>query len=166
MSDTTPLESPMPQHAPQAITASAALGALIQVRNTEAQLRWIGFQAAVALNVAGGAGLLLFLRTNELDDSLLFGFAACVIGVFFNFIHYKILGRDGKFLDLWNKKLIELEQVNGVEGNVQIFSSVRYSGLRNRSPTIQEVLRFCVGFCILCWVIGGTWILVLIIHGE
>jgi len=158
-------EKQAPAYPPQAITASATYGALAQLRNTEAQLRWIGFQAAVALNVAGGAGLLLYLRADTKELSLILGFIVCAVGLFFNFIHYKILGRDGKFMELWNQKLVELEQANGVEGGVQIFSSVRYLSLRNRWPTIQEVLRFCVLVCMVLWIAGGTWIVMLLVLG-
>lgn len=144
---------------PEPITASAAFGALAQVRNMEAQLRWIGFQGVITLNIAGGAGLLIFLRTNGFFEDLAFGVIAVALAMFFNFIHYKILGRDGKFMELWNKKLIELEQTNGIEGGVQIFASVRHFGLRGRLPTVQEVLRMCVILCACLWAAGGLWII-------
>lgn len=168
--DTDPVRSElrgaMPERPEQAITASAAFTGLVQLRNTEAQLRWNGFQAAVALNVAGGAGLLLFLRANSTNVGLFLGLIACAVAVFFNFIHHKILGRDGKFMELWSKKLVELEQANGIDGGVQVFSSVRYLSLRDRSPTIQEVLRFCVVICMILWVAGSAWLAWLWIRGD
>ncbi len=143
------------EHEPREISAGLAFSGLANVRNMEAQLRWQGFQTATQLNLLGLVGTILWMLQDRTKPDLILVFLGCLVFVFWNVFHYKILGRDGKFMGLWNEKLIELENVNGVDGGVKIFSSSRYDVLRNREPTLQFMLRSGIVFFTVSWVIVG-----------
>jgi|CXWL01.1.fsa_nt_gi hypothetical protein len=146
-----------PTNASKPIASGLAFSGLAQVRNMEAQLRWIGFQAALGFNFVGWGGVAVWLFNFPSLAELCIITGACVGAVYANFLHFKILGRDGKFLGLWNEKLIELEEVNGIDGGVSIFSSKRYRELKSRTPTVQHILRRSVVLCGLVWVAFTLW---------
>lgn len=139
---------------PKPIAAGLAFSGLLQTRNTEATLRWQGFQFALGLNITGlGAiGLWLF-NNNPTTLELQVLLVVCIGALSFNRTYFSVLARDGKFMGLWNAKAIELEQVNGIEGGVKIFSSPEYLDLRSREPTIQQVLRRTIIFVSVLWAI-------------
>ncbi len=108
---------------PKAIAAGLAFSGLANVRTAEVTLRWSGFQTAIQLNLVGLVGTMLWMLDNRTGPELSLVLFGCVAFVFWNIFHYKLLGRDGKFLGLWNEKLIELERTNSIEGGVEIFTS-------------------------------------------
>jgi|GEM_PF-1476067 len=142
---------------PKAIAAGLAFSGLANIRNMEAQLRWVGFQAALGLNFLGWGGIAVWLFNSPTQGELSLMVAAGLGAIYANFLHFKIIGRDGKFMGLWNEKLTELETINEIEGGVEIFSSARYEQLRDRMPTIQYILRRSVAICGLVWLVFTVW---------
>jgi hypothetical protein len=142
---------------PKAIAAGLAFSGLAQIRNMEAQLRWVGFQFALGLNFVGWGGIAVWLFQEPGKLELLFILAVCLGAVYANRDHYKILGRDGKFMGIWNEKMVELEEANGIDGGVKIFSSPRYSELKGRTPTIQRTLRKNVVLSTIVWALFALW---------
>ena len=138
-------------HPPVPIASGLAFSGLMNTRSTEAMLRWDGFRTALQINLASFVGITLWLRENRTNGELILAFIACLIGVSWNYFHYKLLARDGKFFKLWNQSVVDLETVNGIQGGLKIFSSERYEELRNREPTIQYMLRSGSIIFILTW---------------
>ncbi len=158
MTDTTERgevsREPLP---PSAIASGLAFSGLMNARSTEVTLRWDGFRTALQLNVAGLVGVTIWLLGERTTTEIGLALCASLLGVLWNFFHYKLLGRDGKFLGLWNESVVDIERINGIQGDVKIFSSDRYNELRRREPTVQYMLRtgsvtFIVGWC---W--AGLW---------
>lgn len=145
------VEAQLPPNPPTPIASGLAFGGLMTTRNTEALLRWDGFRTALQLNLASFVGMTLWLKDNRTNEELLLAFMACLVGVSWNYFHYKLLARDGKFFKLWNQSAVDLERVNGIQGGVKVFSSERYEELRNREPTIQYMLRSGSMFFMLVW---------------
>lgn len=148
---TVPPIQELTEPAPKPIASGLAFSGLANIRNTEAQLRWVGFQAAIGLNFLGWGGVAAWALADPSKPELAVLMSACLGAIYSNLLHFKIIGRDGKFMGLWNDKLIELERVNGIEGNVKIVSSNRYIELKERKPTIQWILRRSVILCTLVW---------------
>jgi hypothetical protein len=155
----------LPATHPTQIASGLAFSGLMNVRSTEVALRWDGFRTALQLNMIGLVGIALWLQGERTLYELLLTLVACMNGISWNFFHYKLLGRDGKFLGLWSEKAISLERTNGIQGGVQIFSSQRYDELRNREPTVQYMLRAGSVFFIVSWVmVAFATILILLSH--
>lgn len=133
------------------IAAGLAFSGLIQARNMEAQLRWQGFQFAIGLNIAGLTAVGVWLLNSPTTPELLAMFTVCLGALIGNRVYFSVLARDGKFMGIWNTKAIELEQTNGIEGEVEIFSSPEYLNLKSREPTIQQVLRRTIIFASVVW---------------
>ena len=142
MSENTETDAGEDTPDPKPIAAGLAFSGLVQTRNTEATLRWQGFQFALGVNIAGlsAVGVWLF-NGNPTTLELLVMLLGCLGGLSGNRVYFSVLARDGKFMGLWNAKAIELEQTNIIEGGVKIFSSSEYRTLQSRTPTIQQVLR-------------------------
>ena len=159
MSESAEVESTQDKPVSKSIAAGLAFSGLLQTRNTEATLRWQGFQFALGLNIAGLGDIGLWLFNNNptiLELQVLL--AVCIGALCGNRVYFSVLARDGKFMGLWNAKAVELEQENGIEGRVKIFSSSEYLDLKSRPPTIQQVLRRTIIFVSVLWVIysAGT----------
>lgn len=151
---------PEPPSTTSPIAAGLAFAGLVQTRNTEATLRWLGFQFALGLNIAGLASFGLWLLQEPVNPVLAFLLFGCSAALFGNRVYFTVLARDGKFLGLWNNKGIELEEANGIEGGVKIFSSPEYIDLKSRRPTIQDVLRRTIVTVSMTWVAYGVFILI------
>lgn len=135
------------------IAAGLAFAGLMQTRNTEATLRWLGFQFALGLNIAGWSAIGVWLLNNPTPLVLQIMLTVCLGALCGNRVYFSVLARDGKLMGLWNAKAIELEQINGIEGGVKIFSSPEYRNLKSRAPTIQQVLRRVIISASMLW--GG-----------
>ena len=144
-------------HPPVPIASGLAFSGLMNVRSAEVMLRWDGFRTALQLNVAGLAGVTVWLLGERTATEIGLALCASLVGMLWNFFHYKLLGRDGKFLGLWNESAVDLEQLNGIQGGVKIFSSERYDELRKREPTVQYMLRAGSIAFILWWCWIGLW---------
>ena len=145
---------------PKPIAAGLAFSGLVQTRNTEATLRWMGFQFALGLNIAGLSGVGIWLLQQPTIPVLQFLLFACSAALAGNRVYFTVLARDGKFMGLWNEEIIELEQTNDIEGGVKIFSSPTYLDLRARKPTIQDVLRRSILAVSMVWVGYGLFIVI------
>jgi len=153
-----PEETKIPDSKP--IASGLAFSALAQTRNTEATLRWLGFQFALGLNIAGLSGVIVWLLQQPSQLVLLFLLVTCLWAVGGNRVYFTVLARDGKFMGLWNEKMIELEQANSIDGGVKIFSSPEYLELKARRPTIQDVLRRTILTISMVWVGHALFIVV------
>jgi hypothetical protein len=154
-----------PRLPPKAIASGLAFAGLAQVRNMEAQLRWQGFQFALGANIAGWGALGIWLLNTPTRLELLAMVAACLGALFANRVHFSVLARDGKFMGVWNDKAIELENRNGIEGGVKIFSSPEYLELKSRKPTIQQVLRRSIIVSSMIWGVYLVGIILQIFYG-
>ncbi len=144
---------------PKPIAAGLAFNGLVQTRNTEATLRWLGFQFALGANIAGLSAIGIWLLQEPTKQEFIVMFVACLSALTGNRTYFSVLARDGKFMGLWNDKMIQLERANGIEGGVKIFSSQQYLELKSRKPTIQQVLRRSVLIISMIWVVFAAGIL-------
>ena len=151
MSESTDTKVGKEIHDSKPIAAGLAFSGLVQTRNTEATLRWQGFQFALGLNIAGWSAVGVWLLNSPTTPELLAMFTVCLGALIGNRVYFSVLARDGKFMGIWNTKAIELEQTNGIEGEVEIFSSPEYLNLKSREPTIQQVLRRTIIFASVVW---------------
>lgn len=145
------------------IASGLAFSGLVQTRNTEATLRWLGFQFGLGLNLAGWSAVLVWALQNPTILELAIALLACAGGVTYNRLHFTVVARDGKFMELWNKKALELEEANGVEGDVEIFSSPEHLELNSRQPSIQEVVRRCIIFQGMVWAILAVAVMLVMV---
>lgn len=152
------------------MSSGPVLIALASLRNTEAQLRWQGAQWAITLNVSA----LIALAYRVIGDPKILEFVVLVIGcavvAVLNAVWYNVLRRDGKFLDFWNKKIFEHENLNGVDGGMKVFGSVEYKTLsRSRNRLQRRLERLTVVFIYL-WTVASivllTWTLTVIMKGD
>lgn len=137
---------------PKAIAAGLAYSGLCAVRNTEAHLRWLGAQLGFFLNLPAWAGITfrLIAEPKQLELVVLF------IGSWFfavaNAFLYEIIKRDSSLMNLWNDKIAEIERVNRIEGDVQIFTSGEYVRLRNSRQRLQVRLQRIMFAGIAAWI--------------
>jgi|CXWL01.1.fsa_nt_gi hypothetical protein len=164
MSESTETETGKEIPDSKPIAAGLAFSGLVQIRNTEATLRWQGFQFAVGLNIAGWGAVGVWLLNNPTLPVLQVMFVVCFGALAGNRVYFSVLARDGKFMGLWNAKSIELEQANAIEGGVKIFSSPEYLDLKSRAPTIQQVLRRTIIFASVVWGLGVIGIALVLIR--
>lgn len=75
----------------------------------------------------------------------------CIIFAGMNLNLLRTLVRDGQFMTLWNDAIAELERVNRIEGDLQVFSSPRYLYLRNARDRLQTRLIFAAGCAMVAW---------------
>jgi len=68
-----------------------------------------------------------------------------------NVFLFFIIKRDGKHLELWNDAIEELEQINGIEGGIQAFSSQEYQRLRNSRGRLQSMLGSAIFVIATLW---------------
>lgn len=158
MTNTTEQEQVSPNA--KLIASGLAFAGLAQTRNTEATLRWQGFQFALGLNIAGLSGVGIWLLQEPTNLTLAFLLLGCLSALAANRAYFSVLARDGKFIEVWNDKMIELERANGIEGGVKIFSSPQYLELKTRRPTIQDVLRRTILTVSMAWTVHGIFIIV------
>lgn len=156
-------------HKPVPMASGPVLIALASLRNTEAQLRWQGAQWAITLNVSA----LIALAYRVIGDPKVLEFFILVIGcavvAVLNAVWYNVLRRDGKFLDFWNKKILEHEKANSIDGGMKVFDSTEYAKLsRSRNRLQRRLERLTVVFIYL-WTIASvvllTWTLAVIVRG-
>jgi len=136
---------------PSTIASGSAYIALCAVRNTEAHLRWLGAQMGFLLNLPAFAALFLKIITPPPSNE----FVLLSLGALFvagaNVFLFFIIKRDGKHLELWNDAIEELEQINGIEGGIQAFSSQEYQRLRNSRGRLQSMLGSAIFVIATLW---------------
>lgn len=142
------------------MASGSVLIALASLRNTEAQLRWQGAQWAITLNASTIIALAYRVLANPKMLEFVLLVASCVVVVLLNVVWYNVLRRDGEFLDLWNKKILEHEKVNGVDGGTEIFCSVEYRKLSRSRNRLQRRLEHISIAFIIFWVIAFIGLLV------
>lgn len=147
------------------MASGPVLIALASLRNTEAQLRWQGAQWAIALNASTIIALAYRVLANPKTLEFWVLLAGCAIVVLLNIIWYNVLRRDGEFLDFWNKKILEHERINGIDGGTKIFGSLEYFQLSRSQNRLQRRLeRISIAF-IIFWGTAfiGLFVLVFLI---
>jgi hypothetical protein len=80
----------------------------------------------------------------------------CIIFALMNLNLLRTLVRDGQFMTLWNDVIAELERVNPIEGNVQVFSAPRYLRLRTARGRLQRRLVIAAGCAMVTWLAMST----------
>jgi len=161
------LKSPLRGSVP--MSSGPVLIALASLRNTEAQLRWQGAQWSVTLNVSALVALMyrMLSRPELLEFVVLTTGCAIVAGL--NFVWYNILRRDGKLFNFWNKKILEHESVNGIDGGIKIFTSDRYQQFSLSRDRLQRRLERVTVALIYVWMMLSvgllTWTLTLVKGG-
>lgn len=115
----------------------------------------------LAANLAGFIGIILWLATDPHWLLLL----ALMVGVVAFLVLLKmslgIFRGSAARVDYWTKKIIENEEVNGVEGGIQMFSSAEYAELQ-KVPALPAVhLMWIVRACMVMWVVIGLIALVM-----
>jgi len=143
------------------IASGSAYIALCATRNTEAHLRWLGAQMGFLLNLPAFAALFLKIITPPPSNE----FVLLSLGALFvagaNVFLFFIIRRDGKYLELWNDAIEELEQINSIEGGIQAFSSQEYRQLRNSRGRLQRMLGSAIFVIATLWAgfaIAGAYI--------
>lgn len=143
----------LPKHEPKPITSAALFLGLCNLRATEGALRWQGAQLGFLLNLPAMAASVLKLATGPSIKELVLislGNAACCA---VNWFLYEVIRRDGKYVDLWNELLSDLERVNGTDGDLCVFSSEKFARLRDSRGRLQHRLQALIIGCIVAW--GG-----------
>ena len=140
------------------------LNALMNARNNETQLRWHGSVFVFTLNLPALYWVLTKLLGKfpiTVQDAMLFlimSLGVCALNV----IWYHILRRDNRFIAFWNDKLIELENKNGTQGDIDIFTSERYARITASRGRVQHRLELVTYAIIIIWfmvVVGFVTIL-------
>ena len=136
------------------ITSASVFLGLCNLRATEGTLRWQGAQLGFLLNLPAMGAALFKLAGSPTAKELIFMAVGSAICSAINWFLYEVIRRDGKYINLWNNLLVKLEQVNGIEGNVSVFSSDEHERLRSSRGRLQERLQALVIGCIVAW--GGV----------
>lgn len=115
--------------------------ALASIRNMEAYLRWQGAQWVIALNLTAFVALLYrFLARPDVAEMIVLAIGCGGVAVL-DYEWYNMVRRNGRLFDYWNRKLKEHEEVNGVEGGVQIFVSLEFENLSGSRERLQRRLE-------------------------
>ena len=150
---------------PVPMASGPVLIALASLRNTEAQLRWQGAQWAITLNVSAMVALMYRLLTIPDSSEIITLAIGCVIVAGLDFVWYNMLRRDGKFLDFWNKKILEHEKANSIDGGMKIFTSSIYQKLSQSRDRLQQRLERITVIFIIAWAVAPiiliVWLFVL-----
>lgn len=140
--------------APRPITSAAVFLGLCNLRATEGALRWQGAQLGFLLNLPAMATAVYKLMTGTSAKELVFVTIGSVASCVINWFLLEVIRRDGRYVDLWNDLLAELEQVNGTEGDLHIFNSPVHNRLRRSRGRLQERLQALTIGGIVVW--GAT----------
>ena len=136
---------------PKPITSAAMFIGLCNLRGMEGSLRWQGAQLGFWLNLPALAAAMMRLTTSPAIKELLFiglgGFVCCGI----NWFLHEVIKRDGKYVDLWNDLLADVERANKTEGGVSLFDSPKFNKLRRSRDRLQDRLQRLIISCIVAW---------------
>lgn len=136
---------------PKPVTSAAMFIGLCNLRGVEGSLRWQGAQLGFWLNLPALAAAMMRLSGSPSVKELIFiglgGFVCCGI----NWFLHEVIKRDGKYVDLWNDLLADVERANGTEGSVAIFSSSKFARLRRSRDRLQDRLQRLIISCIVAW---------------
>lgn len=145
---------------PVPMSSGPVLIALASLRNTEAQLRWQGAQWAITLNVSAMVALIFRLLVDIKPTEIIALAVGCVTVAMLNVTWYVVLRRDGKFFAFWNKKILEHEKKNGVDGGSKIFCSIEYQRLSRSRTRIQRILERVTIMFIGFWMLFSIGLLI------
>lgn len=135
---------------PVPITSGQLTIALSSIRNMEAYLRWQGAQWVIALNLSALVAVLYRFISKPETPELFVLSVGCAIIAALDYEWYSVLRRDGKLLGLWNAKLVEHEETNGIDGDIEVFTSTEYQQVSSSRERLQRKLeRITVGFIIV-----------------
>lgn len=137
------------------IASGSAFIGLMSGRSNEARLRWNGVQLVVLMNIPTLFWMGYKLSAATYTSQIYFTFAfGCIIAALLNWQWYVILHRDSGFFELWNESLVSLEEENGIEGEVKIFTSPKYRRLSKSRNSIQRTLERFAAMLIFVWAIA------------
>ena len=113
------------------VSAGLIFSGLCSIRNNETLLRLHRAHLSVALNLTGITASMLRLATFPASRVEVSCYAAGgVLAIILNYLWFKVIERNSAWLDFWNEKLIELEQICGLDGGIRVYTSVRFTAQR------------------------------------
>jgi len=144
-------EEPQGSREPEPITSAALFLGLCNLRVAEGTLRWQGASLGFLLNLPGLGFVTLKLADVPAVKELIFLALGSLLCCALNWFLHQVIRRDGRYMDLWNDLLAEVEKVNGTEGGVKVFSSDRHVRLRESRGRLQNRLQALVIGGIVAW---------------
>ena len=141
------------QHTHKAIASGNAFIGLCTTRGVALQLFDKRVFQILATNLGGLAAVLAWFAT---DPPILLlvalNFSICAVLVLLR-RSIQIFEGSADRVDYWTNKLKENEEVNGVDGNVLMFSSPEYTSLQETPALPVEDLIWMIYVCIVTWII-------------
>lgn len=142
----------LPRHP---INAGQAFIGLCNARGVALQLFYYRVVQIFVSNTAGivSAVSFLFLAQNPPNSGLISLAIGCVVAAGIQVAAQYVISGSAARIELWTGKLIELENVNQVEGGVLIFSSYEYDSLKRRPAFPVKGLQWLLRGCMVVWVL-------------
>ena len=137
------------------IASGSVFIGLMQARGVEASLRWRGVHLALPLNLTAlfAVVLRLLLQPERTEMGMLA--LACFIIAGLDFEWYSVLRRAGKLFEFWNQKLKKLEQLNGIDGGLDVFARNEYETVSRPFNRVQRRLERIAVVMIYAWLVAG-----------
>ena len=136
---------------------------LCNTRSTEARLRWISAQFVFLASVSGIVTVIYKLLTTSDTKIVLLLFVFSMVMSALQFFWYRILVRNGQYMDHWNTTLATLEKKHGKHIKVGAFSSRRYKQLANSQHRLQSKLELVFKVLVGAWVVVSVGVFVLLL---
>lgn len=133
------------------IASGQAYIGLCNTRGVALQLYTQRAMQALLVNLAGLAAVIAWISADHPSAALF----ACSIGALafgaLDSLGMRAIKGSAASVVLWTNKLIQMEQVNKIDGNVEIFSSPEYEDLRKEPAFPATHLLWAMRLCIVMW---------------
>jgi len=143
---------------PKPITSGSAAITLGNTRGVALTLFNQRVLYILASDFTGLAAVVLWLgaTTNPLWYLLLALIAGSIGIIWLHVFAIQVIEGSAARVDHWTDKLIALENTNGIEGGVKIFSSLEYETLKKKPALSFIHLIWIMRACMVVWVVIGA----------
>lgn len=145
------------------IGAGQAFIGLCNARGVALQLFYSRVIQIFLSNTAGIVSAISFLSvaTHPTRNSLFLLAGGCLVAAVLQVAAGYVVAGSAARIELWTGKLVELENVNRIDGGVLIFSSPEYDLLKSKPAFPVQGLLWLLGLCMVVWVliaISAIWL--------
>ncbi len=156
----------VPKHKPNPIGSTAGFIGLCTLRNGAFQALWWRARDGVAFNTAGLIAAFYVLVGDPSWKALMLVWLGAPLALYFNGDWRQLLNSAVVVVEYWTEELVQLEEVNGMDGGCSVFARSQFPSLGGK-PRVPKVLRRIRRACMVLWgVVGVIAFITFLCHKE